>query len=304
MKLLLINYHYITPEVYDRGIHPKSPKEFDADIKRLLDKGWVPISPNELENITLLKEKKDKNLFLLTFDDALKCQFVYAYPILESYGIKGVFLVPTIILLKKALTVHKIQYIRSKIDDMYLLGLVQKSFPKIEEFSIDEAKLKRQYPYDKSETARLKFILNFVLNGVKKESFVNDMLAQIEDPKSFFNNTYIDTEDIFYLARKGCIGFHGHTHNPLSRLSSSELVTELQASKALIKKNPKIDRVSIISYPYGGPDAVSESVFSEVKAAGFSFGITMDRGINYLEDIIETPYSLKRISISDLNEWI
>ena len=304
MKLLIINYHYVTPKVYDRGIYPRSPKELDSDIKKLLDRGWEPISPNELENITLLKEKKDKNLFLLTFDDALKCQFVYAYPILESYGIKGVFFVPTIILLNKALTVHKIQYIRSKIDDMYLLGLMQKSFPEIGEFSIDEAKLKKQYPYDNPEAARLKFMLNFVLKGAKKESFVNDILEKIEDQNSFFKNTYMDQEAISHLARKGCIGFHGHTHNPLSRLSPSELFMELQTFTELMKNNFKIDRVSIISYPYGGPDAVSENVFSEVKAARFSFGFTMNRGINYIEDIIETPFSLKRISINDLKEWI
>jgi peptidoglycan/xylan/chitin deacetylase (PgdA/CDA1 family) len=304
LKLLIINYHYVTPKVYDRGIYPRSPKEFDSDIKKLLDKGWEPISSNELENITLLKAKKGKKLFLITLDDALKCQFVYAYPILESYGIKGVFCIPTAILLNKALTVHKIQYIRSKIDDMELLGLVRKSFPNIEKSQIDESKLKEQYPYDNPEDARLKFMLNFILRGAKKESFVNDILEKIEDQNSFFKNTYMDQEAIGYLAHKGCIGYHGNTHNPLPWLSPNELVMEFQTSIELIRNTFKIDRISIISYPYGGPEAVSESVLSAVKATGFSFGITMDKGINYLEDIIETPYSLKRISINDLNEWI
>ena len=58
------------------------------------------ISSNEVTNAYIERSIKSKHLNSYneeTFDDALKCQFVYAYPILESYGIKGVFFVPTII---------------------------------------------------------------------------------------------------------------------------------------------------------------------------------------------------------------
>ena len=303
MKLLVINCHYVTPEIYKRGIYPVTPNYVDSKIKKLLGKGWKPISPNDLKNIEVLKEKKGENLFLFTFDDGLKCQYTYAYPVLKSHGIKAIFFIPTIIF-GKALTVHKIQCIRYKIDDPILLDLLFKKFPEMEAVPTNDNNLKEQYPYDSPQAARLKFLLNFVLREDKKEYFIDDIFSQIEDIERFFCYTYMDVESIRYLAEKECVGSHGHNHQPLSRLSSRDLRNDIRNSIYLLKSKAKIKDISMISYPYGSREAVSINVKCQVKSLNFSYGFTMNRGVNTINNLIEDPYALKRIQINDLDNWI
>ena len=72
------------------------------------------------------------------------------------------------------------------------------------------------------------------------------------------------------------IGAHGATHRSLTSLSSSELATELQASKvdleAVLQKP-----VTTMSYPFGHVD---ESVPKAAQDAGFTFAATSKWGFN------------------------
>lgn len=72
-----------------------SPDAFDAQMKKLKDKGYTTLSIEEYEQITVGDKPMPKNPILLTIDDGYTDAYENAFPILKKYGLIGNFAIIT-----------------------------------------------------------------------------------------------------------------------------------------------------------------------------------------------------------------
>lgn len=84
VKTLL--YHHFTEDIpsQDQFYISVSKDKFEADIKTLLEEGYLPLS---LENYYLNMYNKNKKYFIITFDDGYLSNYEIAYPIIKKYNV-------------------------------------------------------------------------------------------------------------------------------------------------------------------------------------------------------------------------
>lgn len=101
----------------------------------------------------------------------------------------------------------------------------------------------------------------------------------------------LDIEGLKTLAKRGImIGSHTRTHPMLNRLSSEEIVEEIQGSITDFEA-VGLDRPSLFAYPHGEHD---QKVHHEIEGAGFQAAFTIE------PDIVlpsQDPYQVPRIEI-------
>ena len=105
-------------------------------------------------------------------------------------------------------------------------------------------------------------------------------------------------ENIKQLSGLGYLGTHSDLHLPLATLTDSAIKKDINDSVKFLSDVCGTDTIKSISYPYGGPKAVSQTVADISKEFGFTFGLTMFRGMNEIHDF-ENPLMLKRVDTND-----
>ncbi|MEO0585233.1 MAG: hypothetical protein AAF135_23670, partial [Bacteroidota bacterium] len=171
-RLLILGYHYIRDpkSVKYSGIHPLAPEDFLEHLARL-KKVAPPLTPQEAEVYLDGTVELEKPASFLTFDDGLyKDHGEITVPLLEANGLRGAFFIcsqPYIE--KKALTVHKIHWLRAHMPPsefadtlLDLLPAVYKQWPHHLELDLQQ-KIQNTYQFDTYEIAVLKFLINFVV---------------------------------------------------------------------------------------------------------------------------------------------
>lgn len=295
MKLLSVNFHYIRDDIYENGIYPRSLKQLSSQID-VLSKYYTFISQEELSYKIKNKIFDTKNYCLLTFDDGLKEQ-MDAFDLLSAKGVPAIFYVTTHSIRNAGVVdVHKLHYIRSCISDSEIYAFIEKnidlsdiSFPK----NINEL-----YRYDTMETKKLKYLLNFILVPKVKTKLIDKILISLIDTKKLSQKLYMNIDDIKRLDSKGSLGTHSDLHLPLATLSQSEIIEDIENSMSFLRETCGAKGIKSISYPFGGPKAVSQDVANISYDFGFDFGLTMFRGINEIQDL-ENPLLLKRVDTND-----
>jgi len=295
MRLLIVNFHYIRDIKYNNGIYPRSLKELSLQIDEL-SKYYTFISKEELEYKIINKKYDQNNYCLITFDDGLKEQ-MDAFEFLCSKGIPAIFYVTTSSIRNNTVVdVHKLHYIRSKMDDNIIYNYICKN---IDDSIIRYPKnLNDLYRYDKTETKKLKYLLNFILSPTIKDKLISTLLNQLIDEQVLSKELYMNKNDILKLSKFNSIGTHCDLHLPLATLTKEEIKKDINDSIDFLENECNCDKITTISYPYGGPKAVSSKVIETVKEFNFTFGLTMFRGINTEKDFQE-PLLLKRIDTND-----
>jgi peptidoglycan/xylan/chitin deacetylase (PgdA/CDA1 family) len=278
--LTVSNYHYIRdnfdskfPSIF--GLSPTAFKEQLLVMKNIGE--FVSVNELILNVEAILKSKQ--NFFLITFDDGLKEQYHYALPILEELKVPAVFFANSINYIeRKVSNVHKIHLLRSNVASQELLEIINESYPI--NFSIeDKIVAKGLYIYDDEESATIKYILNFKLNFVLQEEIIETLFSNYFDESYELDKLYMSVNEILDLSKKGFLGSHTHTHNPLGRLDKEKIKFELVHSKnyfECLTNSP----VEVVAYPYGTPDACTPEVASIAVEAGYKLGFTTTRGIN------------------------
>ena len=95
--LTVSNYHYIRENFTTKypSIFGLIPIEFRKQLLLLKNQGDFINPHNLIDNIKEILESKD-NHFLITFDDGLKEQHDYAFPILDELDIPAIFFINSI----------------------------------------------------------------------------------------------------------------------------------------------------------------------------------------------------------------
>ena len=299
--LIAINYHYIRPsDAYTgKGIIGVTPESFQHQLT-ILGRYGEFVSGNEIVAWIQGEQKHDtsKLYFHVTFDDGLSEQFVNALPILQSLNIPATFFVNTEnIVDHKISDVHKIHALIARFSTTDLLSAFHNnnpSFGTIDESALVAAKL--HYNFDDTETAKLKYILNFLLPEHKKSAIVNDLYeCFIGAENTFAEKFYMSAEQVKHLMKDHFIGSHGHNHIPMGLQNNDKIESDLNRSNEWFAEMGYCP--SGISYPYGSYESlpISTHLF---QVAGFKFGFTMERAANHFP--FTNSYYLARFDCNDL----
>ncbi|MEQ1956680.1 polysaccharide deacetylase family protein [Mesorhizobium yinganensis] len=294
MKLLIVNFHYIREETYAGGIYPRTVCQLAEQVD-CLSRHYQFIAPAELAAMTA-GNRRDGNFCLLTFDDGLKEQMA-ALDLLQRKGVPAAFYVTTAPIRDHVVAdVHKLHYIRSVVTDIQLFDLISQRID-LSAVTYPED-IDRLYRYDPPESKRLKYLLNFILTADEKDRIVRAFFAEIADEPAYSASLYMDAEDLMTLSSLDYLGAHGDAHLPLATLSTEGIRQDTGASLDFLRQQCGTKSIHSISYPFGGPKAVSRTVAEISAGYGFAFGLTMIRGVN--EDVdMETPFLLKRVDTND-----
>lgn len=294
MHLLAVNFHYFREDKPASGIYPLSIKEFTDQIDEL-SKYYKFISQDDLINKLNYPREDSNHYCLLTFDDGLKEQ-MKIFNLLRQWGIPGVFYVTTQPLREhKVVDVHKLHYIRAQKNDSEVLEYISQF---IDISSIPyPSNIEKLYRYDPLETKKLKYLLNFGIDASLKNKIINSLFSELIDEDVYAQQLYMDMSDLQVLSKYGCLGSHTDSHLPLATQNEDIIRKEIQKSNdylsSICGESPKS-----ISYPYGGPKAVSPKVANIASETGFAYGLTMNRGINIFKDIDDVML-LNRIDTND-----
>ena len=294
MKLLIVNFHYIRDEAYVGGIYPRTFREL-ADQVDILSRHYQFIPPAELATM-IAGNRREGNFCLLTFDDGLKEQ-MDALELLGRKGVPAAFYVTTAPIRDHTVAdVHKLHYIRSTVSDAHLFDFIGQRIDL--SAVIYPENIDSLYRYDLPGSKRLKYLLNFILTAEERDRILGMLFAEIADEASYSKRLYMDADDLRTLGSLDYLGVHGDAHLPLATLSQERIRQDTEACLEFLQEQTGLKGYHSISYPFGGPKAVSETVANISASYDFSFGLTMFRGLNEVSDL-ETPFLLKRVDTND-----
>lgn len=298
--LTVSNYHYVREDFKAPfpSIFGVTPAVFEKQIILLNSTGQY-ITPDDLtDNIDYILGSDDNHL-LITFDDGLKEQYEIAKPILDSQNVKALYFVNSINFIEKEVSlVHKIHLVRSQIAPNILLQHIndQLSGYNVALSENDRAKAASYYKYDDSESACLKFLLNFKLTSAQLKTVIDSMFSEKFDSEKMVGDLYMNLPQLQDLANQNMLGSHSHSHFALGLLEQHEIEDEMLKTIRFLNNFKKNDNLTI-SYPYGTSDACLPPVSETAYASGHKIGFTMERGDNRAD---ADKLLLKRFDSNDL----
>lgn len=301
MPLLAVNHHYIRDVRPPSGIYPISLAELENRVTAL-EGAWRIADEAALLSCLGGGEAIDDRLCVITFDDGLKEQMA-AIAALFGKGRAALAFVPTMpISEKRVLDVHKLHMIRAARADEALADDLSRTFGALFK-SVDAQMASEQYRYDGAATARLKYFLNFVLDGEARAAWADSMFTEMFGSETAaVDELYMSDDDIRLLAQWRALGTHAHSHLPLAGLETTEMRREIESSIDILTSicgRPPMG----ISYPYGGPSAVSQQVADIAADCGLAYGFTMARGISEGAGKISSML-LRRIDTNDIAAYL
>jgi peptidoglycan/xylan/chitin deacetylase (PgdA/CDA1 family) len=296
--LLAVNFHYVAdaPPQAPRAVFPVTPAELELQVATITAT-FEPVSREQLVAAVVDGAALPERGCVFTFDDGLREQYDLALPVFERLGCPVLFFVPGRPLAEgRALNVHRVHRLREELGDDEVLRLLG---PRLDPALLDAVEhdaATAMYRYDTPEAARLKYLLNVSLGPARSEELVAAVHREcFGDEESFVGRLYMGAPEVADLERRGMLGAHAYSHLPLARLAPAELRRELADNLDVLERAAGA-RPPVVSYPYGGLDAVDEKVAAAAAAAGLAAGFTMERAFNRC---LEQPLLLARIDCVD-----
>lgn len=91
MFIPILAYHKIQDD-FDLSVTRVHLSRFESQIQFLVEAGFQSVT---IEELFKFRHRSDRKLIALTFDDAYRCVYDYAFPILREYGFKATLFVVT-----------------------------------------------------------------------------------------------------------------------------------------------------------------------------------------------------------------
>jgi len=300
--LIAVNYHYLRPR-FDgpyAGIHGSTPEQFRDQLEMLGQLGEF-VAPDRVRAAIHGRANLPEVAVLITFDDGLREQWEFAWPVLHGASVPAIFFVNTGPIEDHTVSVvHKIHLLRSQIPPAefarYIAERLGRETLESGQF-FDEQAAQRQYRYDDDETARLKYLLNFGLEPTFRDAMIHELFQEVFTCEaSVSKQLYMGREEISSLAEFEAVGSHAHQHAPLARCSMDEAATLVGDSVDWIEQKTGF-RPYALSYPYGTRTSVDRRVAEEAKRQGIEFAFTTERAANL---DLRRPLFLARFDSNDV----
>ncbi|HJM49619.1 MAG TPA: polysaccharide deacetylase family protein [Alphaproteobacteria bacterium] len=303
-RLLFVNYHYIRdPAQYAHpGIHPLAPADFAAQVDWLAGR-YHMARPEEAEAFVRGQGTLPGPSVVLTLDDGMLDHHQAARQVLDRRGISAVFFISSKPLVeRRAVMVHKIHWLRATMDPEAFRQAFMALLPERWRPGDDPgmaAAAARIYVYDSPDDGRLKYLINFVLPYDLMDEISSRLLAQRGlGEMEFCDDLYMNEAAVKELHQAGhCIGAHGHSHAPFTRLGDG-LAADVEANIACLADICG-QRPRWVSYPYGRDWAIPDDAGGFCRRFGFHIGLTLAVGWN---EAGVAPFNLKRINTNEVAE--
>lgn len=286
-RLLLITYHYLrAPKAVPYpGIYPLSIADFTAQVEWLAAR-FAMVTPEQSERFLTGGGGLSRDSVLLTFDDGLREQGEAARSVLDPRGIRALYFVTSRPLVeKRALTVHKIHWLRSTTEPRAFVDEFEALMPaQWSAACADDATRKAsigQYKYDTPADALLKYRLNFLLPYDVADDAASAMfVARGMDEEAFCDGLYLSEAELRDIVARGhVVGSHSHSHAALSHLAPGALDVDIQRNLACLEAVTGT-RPVWHSYPYGREWAIPSDPVAFCRRHGFRLAVTLIEGWN------------------------
>jgi peptidoglycan/xylan/chitin deacetylase (PgdA/CDA1 family) len=234
-------------------------------------------------------EKSNRNMVVITFDDAYREVYDNVYPILKKYKCPATVFCPAEVLLDEdnfcPIWVDRLIYIldRSQVGNIIL--------PK----NSSTYRLKTSSQKRKALLSLINILRS--LNKDERENYLFELADQLRVNLSYetFYNKYLTVKQIKEMQKHG-ISFGAHTmsHPDLGQITRKEAKKEIEQSKIVIE-NITGEECKFFAYPFGESYLIDNYYIEMLKQIGFIGAVTTIDGINYSGD---NPYKLKRVLAS------
>lgn len=248
---------------------------------------------------------------LLTFDDAYRDHFEYAFPILEHEHIQGAFYPPV-----KAVTEHTVLDV-NKIHFILASTPVEKFDNLINEIRLQLDKYRDEYHlnsfdyyfdklavanrFDSKEVIFVKRLLQVELEEELRKKITDDIFVKVVgiDEGAFSRELYMSIDQIKCMVDCGMhIGSHGYDHYWLSSLPKDKQEFEIAKSIEFIEMVGGDSNNWTICYPYGD---YNQDTIDLLKKHGCKMGLTTDVNVaNFSDNSNDAIFKLPRLDTNDL----
>ena len=264
--------------------HPKSQgsidqKTFVSMIDFLNSK--YTILDSDIFIIKSLNKTIKSNEICLSFDDALKCQYDIAFPILEKKGISAFFFVYSSAFKDKPDKLEIYRYFRTikyrSIDKFYeeFFSLLQKDneslFQHHYEIFLSKNYLKNFLFYSENDRF-FRYIRDIYLTTKSYENYMHKLMNihsfNIEKAKK---KLWIGKKDLINLQKNGhSIGLHSDSHPTLmSKLSYQEQDREYKKNKEFLQNILNSKNINSMAHPCGN---YNQNTIKVLDKLGISIG--------------------------------
>jgi peptidoglycan/xylan/chitin deacetylase (PgdA/CDA1 family) len=230
-----------------------------------------------------------RNLCLLTFDDGLKEHFAEVTPILADHGVQGLFFPITSCAGGSTVApVHMNHFLMATLDfDTYrgefweAVRAVAPDAPDGRDAEADT--LARTYPWDNLETARFKYVFNFLLDPGLRDGVIASMFREhFGDEERFGRSLYVNWEEARAMQRAGmAIGGHSQRHRPLAALTGDALEGDIAECRRALSDNLREQERWPFCFPYGKKNSYSDEAIGVLKTRGFCCAFTTETTVNH-----------------------
>ena len=93
VQLPILMYHHILKDSARQGKYVISPEELEQDLIYLKKNGYETVTAEDVIHFVYEGTPLPEKPIMLTFDDGYYSNFVYAYPLLKQYNMKGVLFI-------------------------------------------------------------------------------------------------------------------------------------------------------------------------------------------------------------------
>jgi len=205
------NFSVMFHHFHGKG-HPKAQGSISGDeFERILDhiqsNHWL-VDSNHWGKL-ILGQTPVTDVGCISLDDGLRCQFDIAFPILEKYGIKAFWFIPTAPLTGKSIEIEAHKY---WINTHYKTreGFYKEFFKETPGLYKDCGDYLKQYPFYTDDDRRFRYIRDKFPDKYKRI-----MIRLMDDWEPPFDKIWLGKEQIQQLDKEGhVIGLHSHNHPP------------------------------------------------------------------------------------------
>jgi len=262
-----------------------SIQQFRNQLKHILE-NYEVISSSDIERVNF--SAPQQHYAILTFDDGLLDHYHVA-SILQEFGIKGTFLIPTLAVRdRKMIKSHKIQFILASGNEKKVVQSIL-SHPKIK--SEQEAKtLWDDYSVSHWKnnwwSEEMVFVTNFLRQDIRGTEITDALFTDFvtKDEVDFCADFYLTESQIDEMLLAGMeIGGHGYTSEGLALLKNQE--EDIQLSLEYIQKFHQ--KPMTFSYPNG---SYNEDTIHYMNKYGVKYAYTtVSQPLNSEMNFLEIP---------------
>lgn len=305
-NITMVMYHYVRD--YKNTAYPKIKgmdiREFEQQVQYLTHNFNV-IGIEDI--IEAIEDKKDlpKECAVLTFDDGYSDHYEYVLPILEKYGVKGAFYIPTGVLAnKKVLDVNKIHYILASANSETIYRrLVEKVKLYQDTYNLKSLETYREefeHPnrWDTKEVIFIKRMLQRALPDEIRHKILDELFEEFidQDEASFSEYLYMSQGQIEEMHKLGMhFGPHTHNHVWLDSLQKDKQEEELTRSIQFLNRLGIVREKMSVCYPYGG---YNEDTLSVMEKLNMKIGVTVEPKVWKLNE--KEKFIIPRLDCNDI----